>query len=62
MLCFNFNNYLNVFVCVPEIDVVLNKKRSVFIQLYELGGTSCSDVLFNDVTLRETVINKLMLG
>jgi len=59
-LCSNLNNYLNVFFCVPEMDVVLNKKRSIFFQLYELADTSCSSVIFNDVKLCETVPNQLM--
>jgi len=44
------------------MDVVLNKKRSIFIQLYELAGASCSNVIFNYVKLCETVPSQLMLG
>jgi len=62
MLCSKLNNYLNDFFCVPEMDVVLNKKRSIFFQLYELAGTSCSNVIYNYVKLCETLPNQLMFG
>jgi hypothetical protein len=51
-----------VLCCVYEMDVVLNKKKSILIQMYKLASTSSSDVIFNDVTLCEIILNQLMFG